>query len=112
MPCKKILDIFVHASPQEIFDFLCSNAKLLNTYKIKFADTQNLAISLKGGINWDSWGENITIKIQRDTNETTKIIVSSESAVPTTLIDWGRNQKNVERIAEYIYSAFSIERRF
>ena len=106
MACRKSLNIRIRANSQTIFNFLCSQDNILGRYRIKSVDNQRLVIFLKNGVNWRSWGENITIEVEHETNETAKIIISSESAVSTTLIDWGQNQKNIEKIAHYIHSVF------
>ena len=106
MLCKKSLIISVRADSQVIFEFLCSKDNILGDYKFLAADDKLLKIFLKGKVNWLSWGEKITIEIKSIADENTNIIISSEPSVPITLIDWGRNQQNVDKIAHYIYTAF------
>ncbi len=107
MLCMKSLDILVSAKPQAVFNFLCSKPNILNDFKIKDADNQKLKIFVKSKVNWLSFGENIAIEITNSAiNESTHITITSKPIVPITLVDWGRNQQNIERIAYYIYSGY------
>jgi len=106
MPCKKSLDVIVHATPQAVFNFLCAQGTILNDYVVKYADRQKLTVFLKGKINWLSWGEDITIETRSEADTVTRVTIISKPAVPTTLIDWGRNQENVNKIAQFLYSVF------
>ena len=51
-------------------------------------------------MGWLSWGENITI----DFSHPTWVTVTSKSAFPLTLFDWGKNQKNVDRFLAQLFS--------
>jgi hypothetical protein len=46
-----------------------------------------------------SFGERLTIEIQQASATMIKVIISSRPVVPLTLVDFGRNWRNVERIA-------------
>ncbi len=46
---------------------------------------------------WRSWGENVEAWISQGP-EGAAIQLRSECSLPTQVIDWGKNRKNVERI--------------
>ena len=47
-----------------------------------------------------SWGENITVTLTGYSNGT-HIRIYSECSMPTQLIDWGENEKNVKELFKY-----------
>ena len=51
-----------------------------------------------------SWGENITVALYPVDGFTTDIDIHSECALPTQIIDYGKNKKNVETLFQYIVS--------
>ena len=51
-------------------------------------------------MGWLSWGENITI----DFSYPTWVTVTSQSAFPLTLFDWGKNQKNVDQFLGQLFA--------
>ena len=54
------------------------------------------------GTTFTSWGEKITITLGRVGEASTSLSIFSECALPTQVIDWGKNRKNVHNIFEYI----------
>jgi hypothetical protein len=54
-------------------------------------------------MSWQSWGEKITVWLV-PTSYGTRVVIQSRSAWRTTLVDWGRNQDNVDQIAAMITS--------
>lgn len=53
-------------------------------------------------VNLSSWGENVNINIIPMGENSLKVDISSECALPTQIIDWGQNKKNVDKIFNYI----------
>lgn len=56
----------------------------------------------KSGVSFSSWGEDISITVIAYDSETVNVTVNSECAMPTQIIDWGKNNKNVNNICNYI----------
>ena len=50
------------------------------------------------GINWSSWGEKITITLTANNT----LHVRSQCSFPLQCIDWGRNQRNVDKFIEAV----------
>jgi hypothetical protein len=46
-----------------------------------------------------SWGEEITIRLYQDC-----FSIESKCAMPLTLIDWGKNQKNIDQFLAAFYA--------
>ncbi len=57
-------------------------------------------VKLTKDTNVASWGEEITVTLTEVPNGT-KVQIKSECTVPTQLIDWGENEKNVEKLFKY-----------
>lgn len=51
------------------------------------------------GLSWASWGETVTATIGHGPRGAV-VQLHSASALPTTLVDFGRNRKNLEKVVE------------
>jgi len=56
------------------------------------------------GVTFTSWGEDISIVVSFVDPNTVSISVLSECSLPTQIIDWGKNRRNVDKIFQYIGS--------
>lgn len=54
------------------------------------------------GVSFSSWGEKITISLTPQGVGATRIDITSECGMPTQVVDWGKNKRNVCNIFEYI----------
>ena len=54
------------------------------------------------GVTFTSWGEEIQITIAAASAEQVLMTIHSECAMPTQIVDWGKNKENVTRITNYI----------
>jgi hypothetical protein len=52
------------------------------------------SIRARARVNVRSWGENITVTVGADG----KTEIVSECRVPTSVVDWGKNRSNVNRL--------------
>ena len=52
------------------------------------------------GVTFTSWGEKITVTITALQGNTTKVDILSECGMPTQVIDFGKNQRNVNTLFE------------
>lgn len=69
--------------------------------KMKMKDTEN-GILLTTGISWKSFGENINIFINSHHDSRYEYVVSSSPKIKTTMVDYGKNLENVNRIEKLI----------
>jgi hypothetical protein len=49
-------------------------------------------------MTWKSWGETIEVVLTPDSGKSTHAVFTSSSSVKLTLVDFGKNQNNIERI--------------
>ena len=58
-------------------------------------------IKARAGINWKTWGDNVLIELVKAEGSTI-IEISSRSSARSTLVDFGKNLDNVERIKRFL----------
>lgn len=61
-------------------------------------DELNGQVTVSSGISMASWGEDITIHLNKLSATRTQMLIQSGAKVGTTLIDMGKNKKNVDNI--------------
>ena len=66
------------------------------------SETGTTAISARTGLNWETYGEKINLRLERIDAETTLLHIDSRPRLRTTLIDYGRNLHNVNVISLYV----------
>lgn len=65
---------------------------------VKSSDPGSRTIEAKSGVTLTSWGEAISIRIVPVREDCCEVEVTSSSVLVTTLIDYGKNQSNVDKI--------------
>ena len=77
------------------------SAEALNVIGAKVTNEDQARTRIEGaiGANLMSWGENILVEITGVDNAAS-ISVTSSSRLPTTLIDFGKNKRNVKRFLD------------
>ena len=101
LACEHKIDFYINQPVIEVFSYL-SKLPEIASFKVDFVEPQNFRIHLSNGVSLRSWGESITISFFDPMNGGTRIIVDSKPKLATTLIDYGKNKKNVEAIEQYI----------
>lgn len=80
----------------ELLDY---TANLLNQgWRINRLTKTGSSVSVRTKVTFLSWGEDIRVEIVGETAQTATVALSSKSAFKATLIDWGVNRRNVERL--------------
>jgi hypothetical protein len=69
--------------------------------KMKMNETET-GIALKTGITWKSWGEEIKIILKSETDSDFEYQISSSPKLKTTIVDYGKNLQNLNRIENAI----------
>ncbi|MCT2534823.1 hypothetical protein NC661_04210 [Aquibacillus koreensis] len=59
-------------------------------------------IHVKTKVNIRTWGEKITFRVQKVSDEVTKVWVESKPVIPTTLLEYGKSLKNINAITSYL----------
>lgn len=71
--------------------------------KMKMTEIEN-GILLKAGMSWKSWGEEIKITLKANEDTDSEYQVSSSPRLKTTIVDYGKNIENINRIESLIES--------
>ena len=66
--------------------------------KLKRADEAASKVELRTKISFKSFGEKVALVLSPEHERSTKVRISSKAIVPTTLVDYGKNQGNVNRL--------------
>jgi hypothetical protein len=72
----------------------CLQAVRQSGFKVRESDPAAGQITAKAGVNVRTWGENIRVYVDPED----RVYITSKSRFPLTLVDWGKNRWNVERI--------------
>lgn len=65
------------------------------SWQITFTDKSTGVISAKTPTNLWTWGDNVSIRIQKIDNDKVRVDVSS--GTPNQVVDWGRNSRNITK---------------
>lgn len=90
---------------------LCKNAVLsIKGTKITYENEQEGMIRAKTAVNALTWGDKISVFVEKVDEERSKVHIQSKPAVATTVVDYGKNLKNVKVIANYLVPPRSLSK--
>jgi hypothetical protein len=99
-----------YASDYEtVFDAVCW-AALEAGMSVNHADRVSGVISLSAPASWSSWGENLGIRVGQAAPGC--IQVAARSTQKLTLVDWGKNAKNIDTLFRQIDAALAGRAQF
>jgi len=75
-----------------------SLAHSLSTMGWKLRQQQDDALSFRTRISWASWGEVVTLRWEQVDDQSALLHLHSRPWLPTSLIDYGKNQRNLSLI--------------
>ncbi len=87
-----------------VFDAVCRAAQEMGM-TLAQADPATGVITGKSSVSLSTWGENLTINVWQETPGT--IQVRARSGLKFGLVDWGKNQKNLNQLFLKIDQALS-----
>lgn len=92
-------------SKKTVFDAVMAASKHIDGFELDSADEMSGHVTLKAGVSWSSWGENIPIQLISVSPIRTKVEIIS---TPKTGVlfgganDFGKNRRNIEKIISAI----------
>lgn len=101
MDVKAIRDIELKMPLDRAFDLCVESLDRIIRCNITEEDRSQGRITAKTGINWKTWGDTISLRLNRLNDNTTHVIVSSRPAARSTLVDFGKNLENVQSIISF-----------
>ena len=88
---------YIPVSKETAFRYIC-DLKRVGGMRIYHVDSDRYEVRLKVMINYFSLGEFIQVRFFADGKDATRVTARSESAMPTTLFDFGKNKRNLSEI--------------
>lgn len=89
-------------SYDEAFDLCLTSLASIENHSIKTAIREQGEISANARMSWKTWSDKITFRLRKMSENQTKIEIYSRPSIPTTLIDYGKNLENIERICAFL----------
>ena len=72
------------------------------TYASYIPLPNQMTFNFTTGVTFTSWGEIVQITIAATAPNQVLMTINSECAMPTQIVDWGKNRENVTRIINYV----------
>jgi hypothetical protein len=92
-------------SSQEVFNAVLEAANRMPGMKVKQADPNSGYVLISIGVNFWSWGEDLPIQITETAPGQTWLQIASSSKF--ALIDFGKNQRNVDKLMRTVAEVLS-----
>ena len=96
---KRLVEVAL--PPEQAFDACLEALASVRGIKIQLLDRDKWVIQAKTERSWESWGEKIEFRLER-MEQGTRIEVSSQPLLRSTLLDYGKNYENVGLIIRYL----------
>jgi hypothetical protein len=77
-------------------------AGVLRRARVTALEEADRIVTLRVGMSWRSWGERVVLRLHPQSPSVTDVIVTSRPVFPWTLVDYGVNADNVERVLEWL----------
>jgi hypothetical protein len=77
-------------------------AGVLRRGRVTAVEEADRIVTLRVGMSWRSWGEHVVLRLHPQTPSVTDVAVTSRPVFPWTLVDYGVNSRNVERMIEWL----------
>jgi len=87
---------------ERAFDLCIASLGSLGRCRVYEEDRIRGKILARTGINWKTWGDTVCFEINRIDGGSTRVKVSSRPAARMTLVDFGKNLDNVQRIISFL----------
>ncbi|TXC90451.1 hypothetical protein FS935_10960 [Metabacillus litoralis] len=94
--------IEVQLPGHEAFKVCKKVGSVLNGARISYENQQKGLLIIKTGISWKTWGDIIEVVVEEVGANSTRVSIQSRPLVPTTLVDYGKNSENIQRIIRYL----------
>jgi len=90
---------------ERAFDLCIESLGLIRRCRVREQDRSRGKIIATSSVNWKTWGDTMTFDISGTGNEETDVRVSSRPTSWSTIVDYGKNLENVERIVSFLQKA-------
>lgn len=102
MGVHHLRNIELRLSYDMAFDLCIESLCRIKKCTIRKEDRSGGRLTAKAGMTWKTFGDIISFELHRTGDDRIRIQVSSRPLQQTTLVDFGKNLDNVERIVEFL----------
>ncbi len=102
MGVHHVRNIELQVSYDKVFDLCIESLNSVKRCKINKENRPQGKIDARAGMTWKTWGDVVSFDVRKIDSDRTQIEVSSRPVVRTTLVDYGKNLENVEKIIKFI----------
>ena len=88
----------------EAFDLCLESLRVIDANKVRKEDRAHGMIEAKTSVNRKTFGDIVSLVVSKLDDYNALVEVSSQPAVPTTLLDYGKNLGNVQQILRFLES--------
>lgn len=86
--------------PDDTFQAASRALSISSKYKVKEVNKAARTLAITSGVSMKSWGENLLVTINPNTEGMSEVLISSSSKFG--VVDWGKNQDNMREISGLI----------
>ena len=94
--------VTVPLSIAEAYQRCVQATEALPKSKVTEADETARRVELKTKMSFKSWGEKVEMTLEPEGEGATRVHVLSKASVGTTMVDYGKNQANVNGVVEWL----------
>ena len=87
------------------FDLCIESLELISRCKIYEEERSQGKIVSRSSVNWKTWGDTISFEITGISNESTAVKISSRPTTKSTIVDYGKNLENVNKVVGFLEKA-------
>ena len=87
---------------ERAFDLCIESLGMISKCRVQEQDRSRGKIIARSSVNWKTWGDTISFEIAPSGSEATDVRVSSRPTSWSTIVDYGKNLENVERIVSFL----------
>ena len=100
--------LFVKGSLNEVFSWCVEYLKAAGNFKDIAAYRDRGTVKARAGMSFASWGEDITVTCRSLPDGLIEVRIKSQPRYRKTVIDYGKNLRNVETIANALQRRFQV----
>ena len=87
---------------ERAYDLCIESLVMIRKCKVREQDRSSGKIIANSSINWKTWGDTISFDLTGTGSEETEVSVSSRPTSWSTIVDYGKNLENVEKIVSFL----------
>jgi len=95
-------NIKLHLPIDKAFDLCIESLGMIGKCRVREQDRSRGRIIAGSPVNWKTWGDTISFDITAAGREETGVRISSRPTSRSTIVDYGKNLENVEKIVSFL----------